>query len=94
MVCLVMGFRAGRLSAQTTGNSVIIVNLISNVLQITVNTNAINLGFATSANYINGVTSTVSNQITVTSNSAYSVFVRAAGLNMVNGVLVTSEYSP
>jgi len=61
------------------------VNLLSNVLQITVNTNAVNLNFTTSANYTNGVTSTISNQITVASNNPYSVYVRAASVNMVNG---------
>lgn len=87
LLCLVMGIGMTRLLAQTVGSATLTISL-SDVLQLTVNTNAVNLNFATAANYNNGVSSTVSNQLTVTSNRAYDLSVRAATPDLVNGINV------
>lgn len=83
--CLMMGLSMTRLVAQpNSGNATMTVNL-SDVLQLTVNTPALSLNFATATNYINGVTSVVNNQLSITSNKTYSLSIRAAGANLVNG---------
>jgi hypothetical protein len=73
-----------QLLAQTTGNVTMTANL-TDVLQLTVNTNAVNLNFATVADYNNGVTSAVANQLTVTSNRPYDLKVKTSGTDLVNG---------
>ena len=85
VVCLALGCSTARLVAQTTGNATLTISL-SDVLQLTVNTNAVNLNFTTAASYINGVSSTVNNQLTVVSNRGYDISVRAATANLTNGV--------
>lgn len=84
LTMLVVGLGATRSFAQSSGNATMTVNL-SDVLQLTVNTNAVNLAFATIANYQNGVTSLVNNQLTITSNRAYDLKVKAGTENLVNG---------
>ena len=58
---------------------------LSDVLQLTVNTNAVNLNFATVSDYNNGVTSAVANQLTVTSNRPYDLKIKTSGTDLVNG---------
>ncbi len=83
--CLVMGFNTTRLGAQpNTATATMTINL-SNVLQLTVNTPTVGLNFATAANYNNGVTSVVNNQVTVGCNRAYSISVKTAGPNLTSG---------
>ena len=84
LVLLTVGFSATRLSAQSTGNATMTANL-TDVLQLTVNTNAVNLNFATVADYNNGVTSAVNNQLTITSNRAYDLKIKTSGGDLVNG---------
>lgn len=81
---LSVGFATTRLSAQTTGNATLTTNL-TDVLQLTINTNAVNLNFATVADYTNGVTSAVNNQLTVTSNRPYDLKIKTSGADLVNG---------
>ena len=81
---LATGFSMTQLLAQTTGNATMTANL-ADVLQLTVNTPAVNLNFATVADYNNGVTSAVANQLTVTSNRPYNLMVKTSGVNLVNG---------
>ena len=81
---LTVGFSATRLAAQSTGNATMTANL-TDVLQLTVNTNAVNLNFATVAAYNNGVTSAVANQLTVTSNRPYDLKIKTSGTDLVNG---------
>ena len=81
---LTVGFGTTQLLAQTTGNATMTANL-TDVLQLTVNTNAVNLNFATVANYNNGVTSAVANQLTVTSNRPYDLKIKTSGTDLVNG---------
>ena len=84
VVLLTVGFSTTQLLAQTTGNATMTANL-TDVLQLTVNTSAVNLNFATVADYNNGVTSAVANQLTVTSNRPYDLKIKTSGANLVNG---------
>lgn len=84
LVCLVAGLGTTRLSAQSTGNATMTINL-SDVLQLTINTSAVSLNFASVANYNNGVSSVVNNQITIASNTVYDLRIRTAGPTLVNG---------
>ena len=81
---LTMGFGTTQLLAQTTGNATMTANL-TDVLQLTVNTNAVNLNFATVADYNNGVTSAVANQLTVTSNRPYDLKIKTSGTDLTFG---------
>ena len=84
LVLLTVGFSTTQLLAQSTGNATMTANL-TDVLQLTVNTNAVNLNFATVADYNNGVTSAVANQLTVTSNRPYDLKIKTSGTDLVNG---------
>ena len=84
LVLLTVGAGTTRLSAQTTGNATMTATL-TDVLQITVNTNTVNLAFAAVADYNNGVTSAVANQLTVTSNRPYDLKIKTSGTDLVNG---------
>ncbi len=83
-VLLTVGLGTTPLLAQTTGNATLTANL-TDVLQLTINTNAVNLNFATVADYNNGVTSAVNNQLTVTSNRPYDLKIKTSGADLVNG---------
>lgn len=69
--------------SQTTGTATLNVTLVD-VLQLTVNTASATLNFATSANYTNGVTTTVSNQLSVFSSRPYGLQVRASSTTLSN----------
>lgn len=84
LVCLVV-FSATRLCAQSsTGNATLTV-VLSDVLQLTINTSAVSLNFATAANYNNGVTSLINSQLTITCNKAYDLRIKTAGPTLING---------
>lgn len=83
----VVSFCSTKSLAQSTGNATMNVTL-TDVLQLTVNTNAVNLNFATPADYQNGVTSTVNNQLTVTSNRKYDLKIKTSTTDLVNGTNV------
>lgn len=68
---------------QTTGTATLNVTLVD-VLQLTVNTSSATLNFATAANYTNGVTSTVSNQLSIFSSRPYGLQVRASSTTLSN----------
>ena len=68
----------------TSGSAVLTVNL-SDLIQLTVNTNAVSLNFTSANSYKNGVTSLINNQITVSSNKAFDIRVRTSGPNLVSG---------
>ena len=84
LALLTVGLGTSPLLAQSTGNATMTTNL-TDVLQLTVNTNAVNLNFATVADYNNGVTSAVANQLTVTSNRPYDLKIKTSGTDLVNG---------
>ncbi len=68
---------------QTTGTATLNVTLVD-VLQLTVNTSTASLNFNTAADYTNGVTSTVSNQLSVFSSRPYGLQVRASATTLTN----------
>ena len=68
---------------QTTGTATLNVTLVD-VLQLTVNTASATLNFNTSADYTNGVTSTVANQLSVFSSRPYGLQVRASATTLTN----------
>ncbi|QJW89796.1 hypothetical protein HNV11_10610 [Spirosoma taeanense] len=69
---------------QSSGNATLTTN-ISDVLQVTVNVTTVSLNFTTPVNYINGVSSAVSNQLTITCNRAYDLKIKTSGTDMVSG---------
>lgn len=84
LILMVVGLSVTTSFAQSSGNATMTVNL-SDVLQLTVNTNAVNLNFATPADYQNGVNSTANNQLTVTCNRAYDLRIKTSNATLVNG---------
>ncbi|MBO0937696.1 hypothetical protein J2I47_14150 [Fibrella sp. HMF5335] len=72
------GLGAYSAQAQTTGTSAMNVT-VKDVLQLTVNTKTVDLVFGTPEDFNNGVSSTVNNQLTVTSNRPYDLSVKTAG---------------
>ncbi len=70
-------------SGQTSGAATLNVTLVD-VLQLTVNTSTASLNFNTAADYTNGVTSTVSNQLSVFSSRPYGLQVRASATTLTN----------
>lgn len=72
------GLGAYSAHAQTTGTSAMNVT-VKDVLQLTVNTKIVDLVFGTPDDFNNGVSSTVNNQLTVTSNRPYDLSVKTAG---------------
>jgi hypothetical protein len=85
MSLLVLGISLAPLAVfgQTTGTATLNVILVD-VLQLTVNTSSATLNFATAANYTNGVSSTVSNQLGIFSSRPYGLQVRANATNLTN----------
>jgi hypothetical protein len=75
---------AGKALAQSSGNATMTVNL-TDVLQLTVNTATVTLNFATPADYNNGVTSSVANQISVTCNRAYDLKIKTTTASLASG---------
>lgn len=85
MVLLLAGsFGTSRVLAQSSGNATMTVNL-ADVLQLTVNTATVTLNFATPADYNNGVSSSVPNQISVTCNRAYDLKVKTTTGTLTSG---------
>lgn len=84
VVLLAVGLFSQPALAQTTGNATMTVNL-ADVLQLTVNTNTVTLNFANPADYINGVTSLVTNQVSITCNRNYDLRIKSATANLTSG---------
>lgn len=84
LAIVALGLQAAPVLAQSSGTSTMNVNL-TDVLSLVVNTSTVNLDFATPADYNNGVTKAVSNQLTVTSNRAYDLKIKTSGTDLVNG---------
>ncbi len=68
----------GLAHAQTTGTTSVHVKLVD-VLSLAVNNSDVNINFNTVSDYQNGVTVPLSGHLSVTSNKAYTLNVKAAG---------------
>lgn len=84
LALLAASLGTGRAVAQSSGNATMTVNL-TDVLQLTVNTATVTLNFATPADYNNGVTSSVPNQISVTCNRSYDLKVKTTTATLTSG---------
>lgn len=67
--------------AQTTGNATMNAAL-TDILQLVVNNNSVTLNYATVNDYINGVSATVTDQFTVTSNRPWGMTVQTTTANL------------
>ncbi|QJW89797.1 hypothetical protein HNV11_10615 [Spirosoma taeanense] len=81
---LMMGLGTIPAFAQSSGTSTMNVKL-SDVLELKINTANVDIEFATPADYNNGVTKPVPNQLTVTSNRPYDLKIKTSGSDLVNG---------
>lgn len=82
-ILAVMAISASAKAQSTTGTTNLHVNIVD-ALSITVNTTDVTLTFTTPADYQNGRDSTINSHLTVTSNQAYDITVKAASAELSN----------
>ncbi len=79
--------------ANSTGTATLNVRIVD-VLLLTVNTTVVNLNFTDAASYQTGVSATLPAQLTVTSNRAFTLKVRAGGTNLTSSESGNTDVIP
>ena len=84
VAALFLGLTTAPAFAQSTGDATMNV-VIQDVLKLVVNTNSATITYATAPNYRDGVTQSIADQLSVTSNRQWGLTVQTATANLVSG---------